>query len=149
MADHNELGYTKVFVALDGTEQQDEVFARAIAISAANGAELYVGHVIDSSTLESVGTFPPDLIAELERSFRGSISESVATAEAQQAIPKVTVLVKCGRIRETLMEDMLDVIKPDLVVCGARGLSNIKYALLGSISTFLVRNAPCDILVVK
>lgn len=70
-------------------------------------------------------------------------------AEAEQAIPEVKVCVKCGRIRETLMDDMLDIIKPDLVVCGARGLSNIKYALLGSISAFLVRNAPCDVLVVK
>ena len=31
----------------------------------------------------------------------------------------------------------------------ARGLSSIKYALLGSISTFLLRNTDCDILVVK
>lgn len=149
MADHNELGYKKVFVALDGTEQQDEVFARATAIAAAQGAKLFVGHVIDSSALETAGTFPPDFIAELERSFRGSIADGVAAAEAEQAIPEVKVFIKCGRIRETLMEEMLDVIKPDLVVCGARGLSNIKYALLGSISTFLVRNAPCDVLVVK
>ena len=35
------------------------------------------------------------------------------------------------------------------LLCGARGLSSIKYALLGSISTFLLRNTACDILVVK
>ena len=44
---------------------------------------------------------------------------------------------------------MLDVVQPDLVMCGARGLSSIKYALLGSISTFLLRSSECDILVVK
>jgi nucleotide-binding universal stress UspA family protein len=41
------------------------------------------------------------------------------------------------------------VIKPDLVICGARGLSSIKYAILGSISTFLTRSTTCDVLVVK
>ena len=51
-------------------------------------------------------------------------------------------------VRETLKDEMLDVVKPDLVLCGARGLSSIKYALLGSISTFLLRNTDCDILVV-
>ena len=56
---------------------------------------------------------------------------------------------RAGRIRETLKDEMLDVVKPDLVLCGARGLSSIKYALLGSISTFLLRNTDCDILVVK
>ena len=34
-------------------------------------------------------------------------------------------------------------------IMNARGLSSIKYALLGSISTFLLRNTDCDILVVK
>ena len=58
-------------------------------------------------------------------------------------------MVRSGRIRETLKDEMLDAVKPDLVMCGARGLSSIKYALLGSISTFLLRSSDCDILVVK
>ena len=33
-------GYTKVFVSLDGTEQQDFVLARAIKVAANNGAKL-------------------------------------------------------------------------------------------------------------
>ena len=41
-------GYTKVFVSLDGTEQQDFVLARAIKVAANNGAKLVIGHVIDS-----------------------------------------------------------------------------------------------------
>ena len=89
-------GYSKVFVALDGTEQQDFVLARAIKVAANNGAALIIGHVIDSTALESAGSYPADL-----------------------------------------------------VLCGARGLSSHKYALLGSISTFLLRNTDCDILVVK
>ena len=38
---------------------------------------------------------------------------------------------------------------PDLVICGVRGLSNIKYAFVGSTSTFLVRHMECDVLVVR
>ena len=45
-------GYTKVFVSLDGTEQQDFVLARAIKVAANNGAKLIIGHVIDSTALE-------------------------------------------------------------------------------------------------
>ncbi len=142
-------GYSKVFVALDGTEQQDFVLARAIKVAANNNAELYIGHVIDSTALESAGVYPVDLINGLETSFRDSIAPAVAEAEASDAIPKVEVIVSAGRIRETLKDEMLDVIKPDLVMCGARGLSSIKYALLGSISTFLLRSTECDILVVK
>ena len=70
-------------------------------------------------------------------------------AEANPSIKKVEVIVRAGRIRETIKDEMLDVINPDLVICGARGLSSIKYAILGSISTFLTRNTECDTLVIK
>lgn len=142
-------GYSKVFVALDGTDQQDFVLARAIKVAANNGAKLYIGHVIDSTALESAGAYPVDLINGLETAFRDSIATAVEEAKENPDIADVEVIVRSGRIRETLKDEMLDVIKPDLVMCGARGLSSIKYALLGSISTFLLRSTDCDILVVK
>ena len=130
---YQDLGYDKIFVSLDGTERQSKVLQRAIVMAANDNAELYIGHVIDSTALETAGTYPVDLIPSLEKDFRESIAD----------------IVKAGRIRETLKDDMLDVIKPDLVICGARGLSSIKYAILGSISTFLTRSTTCDVLVVK
>ena len=142
-------GYSKVFVALDGTEQQDFVLARAIKVAANNGAKLIIGHVIDSTALESAGAYPADLVSGLEEAFRTSIEAQVEEARENPDIPEVEIMIRAGRIRETLKGEMLDVVQPDLVMCGARGLSSIKYALLGSISTFLLRSSECDILVVK
>ena len=68
-------GYTKVFVSLDGTEQQDFVLARAIKVAANNGAKLIIGHVIDSTALESAGSYPVDLVNGLEEAFKNSIAE--------------------------------------------------------------------------
>ncbi|MGO5268065.1 universal stress protein [Olsenella umbonata] len=146
---YQDLGYNRILVALDGTDQQDEVLHRAIVVAANNNSELYIGHVIDSTALETAGTYPVDLVASLEKDFRDSIEDQVEAARKIESIKKVEVIVKAGRIRETLKDDMIDVIEPDLIICGARGLSSIKYALLGSISTFLTRNAKCDTLVLK
>ena len=146
---YQDLGYNRILVALDGTEQQDEVLHRAIVVAANNNSELYIGHVIDSTALETAGTYPVDLVASLEKDFRDSIEDQVEAARKIESIKKVEVIVKAGHIRETLKDDMIDVIEPDLIICGARGLSSIKYALLGSISTFLTRNAKCDTLVLK
>ena len=146
---YQDLGYNRILVALDGTDQQDEVLHRAIVVAANNNSELYIGHVIDSTALETAGTYPVDLVASLEMDFRDSIEVQVEAARKIESIKKVEVIVKAGRIRETLKDDMIDVIEPDLIICGARGLSSIKYALLGSISTFLTRNAKCDTLVLK
>ena len=142
-------GYKTVFVALDGTEQQEFVMARAMKVAANNHAKFVIGHVIDSTALESAGAYPVDLINGLESAFRDSIAAAVEDAKENPDIPDVEIVIRSGRIRETLKDEMLDVIKPDLVMCGARGLSSIKYALLGSISTFLLRSTDCDILVVK
>ena len=146
---YQDLGYDKIFVSLDGSDEQGKVLDRAIVMAANDNAELYIGHVIDSTALEAAGTHPVDIVPTLERTFRESIADRVADAEADPDIPKVEVLVRAGRIRETLKDEMLDVIEPDLVICGARGLSSIKYAILGSISTFLTRNTDCDTLIIK
>ena len=146
---YQSLCYDKVFVALDGSDQQEKVLQRAIIVAANNNSELYIGHVIDSTALETAGTYPTDLIQTLDQAFRTSIAPQVLEAQQEPSIKKVEVIVKAGRIRETIKEEMLDEIRPDLIICGARGLSSIKYALLGSISTFLTRNAKCDTLVIK
>ena len=146
---YEDLGYDRIFVSLDGSDQQDKVLDRAILLAANDNAELYIGHVIDSTALEAAGTFPVDVVPSLEKAFRESIDAKVRAAEANPSIKKVEVIVRAGRIRETIKDEMLDVINPDLVICGARGLSSIKYAILGSISTFLTRNTECDTLVIK
>ncbi len=146
---YQDLGYDKILVALDGSDEQEKVLERAIIMAANDNAELYIGHVIDSTALEAAGSYPVDIIPALEKSFRDSIEDKVEEAEETPGIKKVEVIVRAGRIRETLQNEMLDVIEPDLVICGARGLSSIKYAVLGSISTFLTRNTDCDTLIIK
>ncbi len=148
-ATYQDLGYDRIFVSLDGSDEQDKVLDRAIVMAANDNAELYIGHVVDSTALEAAGTFPVDIVPTLEKAFLDSIEAKVAQAKANPDIKKVDVVVRAGRIRETLKDEMLDVIKPDLVICGARGLSSIKYAILGSISTFLTRNTDCDTLIIK
>ena len=92
---------------------------RAILLAANDNAELYIGHVIDSTALEAAGTFPVDVVPSLEKAFRESIDAKVRAAEANPSIKKVEVIVRAGRIRETIKDEMLDVINPDLVICGA------------------------------
>ena len=57
--------------------------------------------------------------------------------------------VRAGRVSETLVEALIEPFEPDLVICGVRGLSNLKYAFVGSVSTHLIRSVKCDVLVVR
>lgn len=142
--------YSNVAVFLDGTEAQDAVMDKAIEVAAANGAKLTICHVIDSTALEPAhAQYLGGLVDGITSAFEESIAGKLDEANANEHIAGVDVEIKFGRIRETIMDDIIFPLHPDLVVCGARGLSSFKYALLGSVSTFLVRQCPCDLLVVK
>ncbi|XP_075506615.1 universal stress protein PHOS34 [Primulina tabacum] len=71
----------------------------------------------------------------------------LSTASRQK---EITVLLKIfwGDAREKICES-IDHIPLDCLVVGNRGLGKIKRVIMGSVSNFLVNNAPCPITVVK
>ena len=75
------------------------MLARAIKVAANNGAKLIIGHVIDSTALESAGSYPVDLVNGLEEAFKNSIAKQLEEAKANPDIPEVEVMIRAGRIR--------------------------------------------------
>lgn len=62
--------------------------------------------------------------------------------------PTYTVLVKEGNPGEEILS-VLNKESVDLAVLGTRGLSGIKRFLLGSVSDWIVQEAPCPVLIVR
>ncbi len=141
--------YERVFAALDGGSTQEAVLMRAISIAEDNEAELLLGHVIDSVPYEANGIDFAALCDDGRARIEEELGELLEQARTSEKIKNVRLEVRAGRINDTLAERLIDPFEPDLVICGARGLSNIKYAFVGSVSTFLIRNMECDVLVVK
>ena len=141
--------YNRIFAALDGGSTQEAVARRALSIAHDNNAEVLFGHIIDSVPYEANGID----FAALSEDGRMRIEEELQVfldrARGDEAIPAVDVQVRAGRVAETLIDALIKPYNPDLVICGVRGLSNIKYAFVGSVSTSLIRNVTCDVLVVR
>ena len=135
--------YARIFAALDGASTQEAVAQRAVTLAADNHAKLMFGHVIDS------GVDFEALCAEGKKRIEADLADVLAAARQNPDIPSVEVSVHAGRIADTLEHELIEPFEPNLVVCGERGLSNIKYVFVGSVSTFLIRNLRCDVLVVK
>ena len=127
--------YARIFAALDGASTQEAVAQRAVTLAADNHAKLMFGHVIDSVPYEASGVDFEALCAEGKKRIEADLADVLA--------------VHAGRIADTLEHELIEPFEPNLVVCGERGLSNIKYVFVGSVSTFLIRNLRCDVLVVK
>lgn len=141
--------YKKIFVAVDGSELQEKVLVNAIEIAARNRAALRVGHVINASLLEAAGTYPSDIAEQMKERVIEDISKIIEKTPDVNLVSQIEIAVEVGQLRETLLDTLVANYNPDLIVCGARGLSMIKYALLGSVSAFIVNSAPCDVLVVR
>ena len=141
--------YKRIFAALDGSTTQEEVAQRAIQVAALNHAELMFGHVIDSVPDSLTGTDYQELADTIKKRLEDSLGDIFTDARNNPDIPSIEVVVKVGRIQETIHNLMIKPFEPDLVICGELGLSNITYVFVGSVSTYLIRNVRCDVLVVK
>lgn len=141
--------YNRIFAALDGGSTQEAVARRALSIAHDNNAEVLFGHVIDSIPYEANGIDFAALSEDGLQRIEEALEPYFTRARNDECIPSMEVKVRAGRVAETLIDALIDPFKPDLVICGVRGLSNIKYAFVGSVSTHLIRHVECDVLVVR
>lgn len=141
--------YNRIFAALDGGSTQEAVARRALSIAHDNNATVLFGHVVDSVPYEVNGIDFAALSNESCKRIEEELAPYLERAKADDEIPSVSVEVSAGRVAETLLETLIGPYDPDLVICGVRGFSNIKYAFVGSVSTSLIRNVDCDVLVVR
>ena len=125
------------------------VAEHAIGIAENDGAEILFGHVIDSVPYEANGVDFAALCQASAERIEEELSDLLDRAAKNDTVGDVNLKVAAGRINETLLEQLIQPFEPDLVICGERGLSNLRYAFVGSVSTYLIRNCDCDVLVMK
>lgn len=141
--------YNRIFAALDGGATQEAVARRAFSIAHNNNAEILFGYVIDNSAFQTGGVGDTDLVESRRQSLRNDLDRYFKRAEQDECIPSLELKVGIGEIAPTLENDFIKPFNPDLVICGVRGLSAIRYAFVGSVSTHLIRHVECDVLVVR
>ena len=116
------FGYKRIFAALDGSSTQRAVMERAIALAAADGAELVFGHVIDSVPYEASGVDFELLCNEGKIRIETDLADLLESARNNPEIPSVQLMVRAGRITDTLAKQLIEPIDPDLVICVEGGL---------------------------
>ena len=141
--------YQRIFAALDGGSTQEAVARRTLSIAHDNNANVLFGSVIDTTAMQTGGLGDDKLVEATKEGIEEALGRYLRRASHDECIPSVEVQVHAGRVADTLMNTLIKPFNPDLVICGVRGLSNIKYAFVGSVSTHLVRHCECDVLVVR
>lgn len=139
--------YKNILVPVDGSKQSEDSFKKAVAIAKRNVAMLHLVHVMDTRNVPLSPEYEirtNEAIKDLEYAF---LDEMVAFAEAEGVVIKKTATHgnPMTLIAETFPKDF----NADLIVIGATGKGAITRAFVGSVSNYVVRHAPCDVLVVR
>lgn len=133
-----------IIVGFDGSEHAQRALERAVSISGGGGQLVVVSAAHLSAPTRDMGLSAVDPIdAEAAR-------ESLESAKSLLASKNVNArfVESHGDPAEALVRQAKD-DNADLIVVGTRGLNFAQRALLGSVSTKVVHDAHCDVLVVR
>ena len=147
------MAYQIILVGIDGSKQSDMAFNKAVEVAKQNDAKLYLLSVINGERMPSGG---PNGFGFVDRSVYKPAVETMKEklAEYQQkakqvGVKEVTMEVEVGNAKVELAESYPAKNDIDLIVIGATGLNVVGRLIVGSTASYTIREAPCDVTVVK
>ncbi len=146
------VGFKKIIVSIDFSDCSRLALEYAAATARAHKSKLTILHVYEESFVKPYVNAAnseeeaEEIIKAIERVNESKYDEFLKTIDLSGV--EYEKLLKKGipetDIAETAMEQ-----QTNLIVMGTHGRSGIKHILIGSTAEEVVRNAPCDIVVVK
>ncbi len=139
-----------IVVGVDGSPQSDAAVAWAAREAGMRGARLTLVHALTDPTAAAWLDVPlPAEYWEAQRA-RGAVLLEDATRIAQQELPTDTTVSVDQHVASDSPRAVLVNLSKDaeMVVVGCRGSGAIQRALLGSVSSGLVRHAHCPVAVI-
>lgn len=142
------LEYKNILVAIDGSQEAEWAFKKAIDIAKRNNAKLLLAHVIDTRTFATVEAYDRT-IAERADKFASELLENYQKTAVNAGVKDVDYVIEFGSPKVRLPKEIAKKNDIDLIVCGATGLNAVERFFIGSVSEHITRYAPCDVLVIR
>jgi len=140
--------YSKILLAVDGSESNKVAANAAIDVAKAMGAKLTAVYVIPGVDLKP-NAFGGD-VADDERVALAQKQADEATAyiiqESKNAGVNTEIKLVSGSPADEIVKLSADY---DLVVCGSLGRTGLSKVLMGSVSSTVTKNAKCAVLVCR
>lgn len=135
-----------IVVALDGSELSERVIQTLQELQLQPATKIILSHVIPppESSLEMLADRPQaDIEAVPYRHIEKQLQSYQANLPGESELEIVS-----GDPSEEIIR-LANIYHADLIVIGSRGLTGLKRIIQGSVSSQVVEQAPCSVLVVK
>lgn len=144
--------YQKILAPVDGSKQTPIVMQRAIQTALNNDAHLDILNVVQiNQVTEGFATLTDmsdgkthELVQIIEKRMRDLEKQAKAAG-----VKSVAIHIRFGNPKLVISHDFLRDHHNDLIIIGGTGTSRIERLLLGSTTGYVVRVAPCDVIVAR
>jgi len=134
-----------ILVALDGSEIQERVIQSLEELQLQPTTKIVLAHVVPAIDLhQEVASDRPKPVEGLSYLQIEKQLQSYQTKLTGES----TIEIVTGDPAEEIIR-LANIYQVDLIAIGSRGLTGVKRIIQGSVSSQVVENAPCSVMVVK
>lgn len=141
--------FSRILVAVDGSQESLDAVDKAIRIAKSDDAELIAFNVLQ---LPVVGPYTPVVLGSLlekgTKDADGLLGDVKKKAEQNEVKIKTRMTSSFGSPASEIVS-YSEEENVDLIVMGTKGRGKLKKILLGSTAAGVVLNAPCAVMVVR
>lgn len=144
---------SRVLVAIDGSIPSMRATDYAISIAIKNNSQLLVLYVIDAykyphlpSSIILAPTFGTEKYLEEKSEAKKLMSKIKEKFKSKEL--KTEIIEGAKSAAATIME-YAETRNTDLIIIGSRGRTGFKKLLLGSVSSSIIKNAHCPVLIIR
>lgn len=132
--------YPYIMAPVDGSAEAEHAFKKAVQLARVNQSQLLIVYVQDNT--ETI---------ELTRHMKQmkELLESYEAYAKKQHVEAVQIRTIEGSPKQQIAKIIPESESINLIVIGATGRNAFERLMLGSVTEYVVRTAPCDVLVVR
>lgn len=144
--------YKRILAPVDGSDEAEIALKKATQVAMRNNATLDVLDVLDTRQFVGAygGMLTSDVIYQItedtENYLSGLQEEIIKTGLPQD---QVKIHIRFGDPKTVIAFDFLKDYHDDLIILGSTGLNAMERILVGSVSSYVTRNALTDVIVVR
>ena len=140
--------YSKILVPVDGSNEARLAFEKAIEVAKRNRAQVVIAHIIDTRVLQTPTGFEGNFNEEIQRQTENLFQEYRQYAQ-EHDFNDIDFVLEYGSPKVYISKNIPKDYQIDLIMMGATGLNAVERLFIGSVSEYVIRNASCDVLVVR
>lgn len=144
--------YKNILVPVDGAKATHAVIDKAIQIAKKNQAHLDILNICQINQITEGYATLSDMSEGKTYEIVNLVAKRLQDLKQKAhdaGVESVDIHVRFGNPKTVIARDFIRDHHNDLIVMGKSSLNRFERALIGSVTAYVVRMAPCDVVVVK